>query len=51
MSELSHESRKLVIEVVRMLNSMPTAEAIQTLRALSTETNALIILSRCIRPR
>lgn len=44
-SDLSHESRKLVIEVVRILNSIPAAEAVRTLRLLGTETNAPIILS------
>ncbi len=44
-SDLSHESRKDVVDVVRMLNSMPATEAIRTLRVLGTETNAPVILS------
>lgn len=44
-STLSHESRKLVVELVRILNSIPDAEALRTLKLLSTETNAPIILS------
>ena len=34
-----------MVELVRILNSIPAAEAIRTLRLLSTETNAPIILS------
>lgn len=44
-SDLSHESRKILVEVVRILNSIPVGESVRTLRLLSAETNAPIILS------
>ena len=44
-SDLSDESRKLVVELTRLLNDMSPSETIQTLRLVRKETNAAIILS------
>lgn len=44
-SDLSNDSRSLVVEIFRMLNSVPSAEAVRILKLLSTETNAAVILS------
>lgn len=44
-SGLSNESRKIVVEIIHILNSIPDGQALQTLQLLSTETNAPIILS------
>ena len=43
--DLSNKPTQSVVEVIRILNGMPAAETIRTLRLLGTETNASIILS------
>lgn len=44
-AEVSPEAGKLVVEVVKILNSMPTKDAIWTLQLLSGEANAPTIMS------
>lgn len=43
--ELSNDSRKLLLEVIGILNNIPAGEAIRTLRSLRAETNAPMALS------
>ena len=44
-ADLSNESRSLVIEIVRMLNSVSSPDAVRILKLVSNETNAAIVLS------
>lgn len=44
-SELSQESRKLVIEIIQILSSLPTEKTVRALQLLSSETSAPVIMS------